>query len=225
MMIWWDRKLQLSFVRKFARRKFLATKRSCAPRLRVMSRRHASISKNNMFSGIVETEGKCKRVRIQKPRGWKLDLGESISVDGICSTIASTGQNYFEVEYMPQTLSKTTAALFEKGAILNLEHSLKYGDRIHGHFVAGHVDIRARVVGIEKDGRSRLVRVQLPRTLSRYVVSHGSIAVNGVSLTVARKSDTSFTVALIPHTLEATNLANLKTGDAVNIECDVLARS
>ena len=186
-----------------------------------------------MFSGIVETEakivsvdmeGKCKRVRIQKPRGWKLDLGESISVDGICSTIASTGQNYFEVEYMPQTLSKTTAALFEKGAILNLEHSLKYGDRIHGHFVAGHVDIRARVVGIEKDGRSRLVRVQLPRTLSRYVVSHGSIAVNGVSLTVARKSDTSFTVALIPHTLKATNLANLKTGDAVNIECDVLAR-
>ena len=112
-----------------------------------------------MFSGIIEArakivavgmEGKCKRVQIKKPPGWKLELGESISVDGICSTIASTGQNYFEVEYMPQTLKKTTAIFFEKKFTVNLERSLKYGDRIHGHFVAGHVDIRARVVGIEK---------------------------------------------------------------------------
>ena len=172
----------------------------------------------------VDMAGKCKRVQIEKPRGWKLDLGESISVDGICSTVASDGKHNFEVEYMPETLSKTTASSFAKNAELNLERSLVYGDRIHGHFVSGHVDTKVRILNIEKKGRSSAIRFQLPRMLSRYVVARGSIAVNGVSLTIARKDRASFSVALIPHTLKVTNLGTLKVGDMVNIECDMMAR-
>lgn len=186
-----------------------------------------------MFSGIVEAqakiarvdmEGKCKRVQIKKPRGWKLELGESVSVDGICSTVASIGRDYFEVEYMPETLKKTTARLFAKGCAVNLERSLAYGDRIHGHFVAGHVDATAKILEIEKSGRSHRIVCSLPRALSKLIVARGSIAMNGVSLTVAEKATRSFTAALIPHTLKATNLGVLRKGDVVNIECDVLAR-
>ncbi|RJQ33562.1 riboflavin synthase [Candidatus Parcubacteria bacterium] len=186
-----------------------------------------------MFSGIIEEqatiahatmEGKCKRVQVQKPRGWKLSLGESVSIDGICSTVAAIGKYYFYAEYMPETLSKTTAASFEKNRMVNLERSLRFGDRIHGHFVAGHVDATTKILHIEKNGRSRRISFALPRSLSRYVVERGSVAINGVSLTVAAKDGASFMVALIPHTLKITNLGALKKGDAVNIECDMLAR-
>ncbi len=186
-----------------------------------------------MFSGIVEAEakiarvtmeGKCKRVRIKRPAKWKLELGESISVEGICSTVASLDRDYFEVEYMPQTLSKTTAALFCKNDSVNLERSLQYGDRIHGHFVAGHVDATAKILRVETNGRSRRIVCALSRALAKFIVARGSVAMNGVSLTVAEKSRHSFTVALIPYTLKATNLGELKKGDPVNIECDMLAR-
>ena len=186
-----------------------------------------------MFAGIVEskqpilsarTEGKCKRVRMAKPRSWKLSLGESVSVDGICSTVVANSSAHFEVEYMPETLMKTTASSFQMKRIVNIERSLKYGDRIHGHFVMGHVDSVVRVASIEMQGRSRLVTFSLPRQMSKFVVPRGSVAVNGVSLTVARKERGSFAVALIPHTLAITNLEVLQVGDAVNIECDVMAR-
>jgi|SRR3989344_7141386 len=186
-----------------------------------------------MFTGIVEAqakiarvdmEGKCKRVQIKKPRGWKLELGESVSVDGICSTVASLSRDYFEVEYMPQTLKKTTAALFRAHDSVNLERSLQYGDRMHGHFVAGHVDTTAKILAVEKNGRSRIVRVALSKTVSRYIAERGSIAINGVSLTIAHKDRASFTIALIPHTLKMTNVRALQKGNAVNLECDMMAR-
>ena len=186
-----------------------------------------------MFSGIIEAEGKiisieesgrCKRVRIQKPRGWALLLGESISVDGICSTVVAKRASSFDMEYMPQTLEKTTARLFKKGTLVNLERSLRYGDRIHGHFVAGHVDAASRVLKVEKKGRSRVISIKTSPEVSKYIVALGSVAVNGVSLTVAKKGRGFFRVALIPHTLAKTNLRLLQSGSAVNIEVDMLAR-
>ena len=186
-----------------------------------------------MFSGIVESQGRviatsikgsCKRVRIQKSRSWRLSIGESVNVDGICSTVVAKSSANFDVEYMPQTLSKTTAYRFEKGTIVNLERSLVYGKRIHGHFTMGHVDARTIILTLSKRGRSRLMTIRMPRDLSKYIVARGSVAINGVSLTIAKKTQSAFVVALIPHTLKVTNLGQLKSGDEVNVECDMLAR-
>ncbi len=198
-----------------------------------MSKRYEPFLPNDMFSGIVETMGRvkavhtlgaCKRVRITKPKGWKLSLGESVSIDGICSTVVKTDASSFDVEYMPETLRKTTAAAFLPATIVNLERSLVFGARVHGHFVMGHVDTVARVLQVQTQGRSRLISFTVPRALSKYVVVHGSVSLNGVSLTVARKVRNVCTVALIPHTLAATTLGNSKFGDALNIECDMVAR-
>ena len=182
-----------------------------------------------MFTGIVEEaakvasaeiRGACKRVRIQKPRGWKLSNGQSMSIDGICSTVVSFGKNSFDVEYMPETLSKTTAGYFARGSVVNLERSLRYGDRIEGHLMQGHVDGRMRIGAIIEIGRSRELVVAVPSALEKRIALHGSIALNGVSLTVAQKRGHTIVVALIPHTIAHTNLGLLSVGDRVNIEFD-----
>lgn len=186
-----------------------------------------------MFSGIVETtssvlaaktRGTCRCVSICTPARWKPTIGESLSVDGICSTVVARGPNYFDVEYMPETLSKTTAGMFLPKRVVNLERSLKWNDRVHGHFVAGHIDARGKVIAIGKDGRSRIITISIPPELGKFIAPRGSIAVNGVSLTIARASRRRIEVALIPYTLRMTNLGVLKKGDEVNIECDLLAR-
>ncbi len=183
----------------------------------------------HMFTGIVEktaeiesTEirGTCMRVRIQAPRGWKLSKGQSISVDGICSTAVSLEKNSFVVEYMPETLSKTTATFFTKGTVVNLERSLKYGDRIEGHLMQGHVDAWTRIVAIVDKGRARELIVAMPSVLRKRIALHGSIALNGVSLTVARTQGSTIAVALIPHTIAHTNLGLLSVGGLANIELD-----
>ena len=186
-----------------------------------------------MFSGIVETttivsavarSGHCMRVEFQNPAGWRMRVGESVAVDGICSTIVLASKELFAVEYMPQTLKKTTASSLKKGTSVNLERSLVYGKRIHGHFTMGHVDARAMILTLSEHGRSRLMTIRMPRGLSKYVVARGSVAIHGVSLTIAKKTQGAFVVALIPHTLKVTNLGQLKSGDEVNVECDMLAR-
>lgn len=182
-----------------------------------------------MFAGIIEKKariasvqkrGNLVRVRIEKPRAWKLELGQSVNVDGVCSTAVKTGAALFEVEYMPETLSKTTAALFVQGRVVNLERSLKYGERIDGHPVQGHVDIALPVRGVRTRGASKEITIKPPSKLAREAELHGSIALNGVSLTVARKHGPNITVALIPHTLRSTNLGALRAGQAVNVEFD-----
>lgn len=125
---------------------------------------------------------------------------------------------------MPQTLSKTTAGDFARGRVVNLERSLVWGARVHGHFVAGHVDTRGKVRRVTEKGRSRSVLLSLPDSLARYAPARGSIAVNGVSLTVARTQPGAVEVALIPHTLKVTNLGSLERGDSLNVECDLAAR-
>ena len=186
-----------------------------------------------MFAGITQSvqpiisavvKNRCCTVRIKTPRGWRLALGASVSVDGICSTVARQGKDFFEVAYMPETLKKTTASSFAKGTSLNLERSLKLSDYVDGHFVAGHVDAVARVASFKKTGDAAVLVLELPKQIRAGVVVRGSIAINGVSLTVAHKSEGSIKVALIPYTLMHTNMSSLQKGTFVNVETDMMIR-
>lgn len=182
-----------------------------------------------MFTGIIEATGKVQRaqkertalsVSIEKPRSWKLTKGQSIAVDGICSTVVKSNAKEFSVEYMSETLAKTTAGQLKRGGAVNLERSVRLNQFIDGHLTLGHVDACARVVRIEKN----LLTISVPKALEKYIVLHGSITLNGVALTVARMKKADVTVALIPYTLAHTNLGTLSKGDLINIEIDLIAR-
>lgn len=182
-----------------------------------------------MFAGIVEKkarvmtakkDGPILRVRIATPRGWKLSLGQSVDIDGVCSTVVRTARATFDVEYMPETIKKTTVGGFMEGRAVNLERSLKYGARIDGHPVQGHVDACVPVRDVKVRGKSKEITVKPHAAIARAAVLHGSIAINGVSLTIARRHGPNITVALIPHTLRTTNLGEVKAGDVVNVEID-----
>jgi riboflavin synthase len=186
-----------------------------------------------MFTGIITATLKVRRVHkekggvavyVERPRGWNLKLGESVSVDGICSTIARLSSRYFAVVYMPETLSRTTAKEFAPGRVLNLERPLRIGARLHGHLVQGHVDARGTVTEVEKKGNSKVLTMRFPRELRKFVAPKGSICVNGVSLTVVTAGRDSCSVALIPYTVRHTNLGILKKGSRVNVEVDLVAR-
>lgn len=185
-----------------------------------------------MFTGIITatapivsvSRNGSLTVRIKTPRGWKLAQGESVAVDGICSTVARLIPKWFEVAYIPTTLRKTTARYFATGTRVNLERSLRYGSRVNGHFVLGHVDARAQIVRTAHRGRTPIVTIALPSRLARFITARGSVAISGVSLTVAKKHRANFAVALIPYTTAHTTLGSLRRGGWVNIEVDVLAR-
>lgn len=185
-----------------------------------------------MFTGIIETTAPVisvkkqsgMQVHIAKPRGWKLVKGQSVSIDGICSTIEDFDAKHFELTYMPETLGVTTAGSWKTRRIVNLERSMKVSDRLEGHIVQGHVDGVGVVKSIRIRGSLKEITIALPRTLLRFVTMKGSIAVNGVSLTVAARAGGMCTVALIPHTLKYTNLGALAQGENVNIETDLFAR-
>ncbi len=186
-----------------------------------------------MFTGTIEdtarvisakTGAGMRCVRIQTPRRWHIADGQSIAIDGICSTVAQHGRGFFEVEYMPETLAKTTAESFGKGTRVNLERSLVLGARIDGHFVQGHVDTRATVAAVRSNAGTHALTITLLRPLMRFVALHGSVTINGVALTVSSRGDSTCTVSLIPHTLKRTNLGSLKKGDRVNVEVDMIAR-
>lgn len=186
-----------------------------------------------MFSGIIQKTGRVlsadeqgggRIVRIEKPRAWRLRKGASVAVDGICSTVRASGAKHFEVEYMPETLSKTAAVDFAKGRVVNLERSLRLSDLVDGHVVQGHVDGRGIITAIRLRGTSKELMIRIPRSLVRFVAPRGSVAINGVSLTVACMQGASCTVALVSYTLAHTNLGALAVGDSVNIETDLIAR-
>lgn len=186
-----------------------------------------------MFTGIirktakvisVEVRGKSRIVHVEKPKGWHVKLGQSIAVDGVCTTTRALGATYLEFEYMPETLSRTTVARLQKGSIVNLERSLRLHEVVDGHFVQGHVDTRGKVVRLRERGASREVSIRVPQSSARYIAEKGSITVNGVSLTVASVQKNVFRVALIPYSLKHTNLGMLKMGEHVNIETDLIAR-
>jgi len=153
-----------------------------------------------------------------------LRIGGSVAVDGVCLTAVAVGKKSFGVQVVPESLRRTTLGDAAAGRRVNLERPLRATGELGGHFVQGHVDARVRVVGLESAGKEVLLGLQLPDALRGLVVEKGSVAVDGVSLTVAAVSPRSFAVALIPHTLKATNLSRLSQGSYVNLEADILAK-
>lgn len=186
-----------------------------------------------MFTGIIlelgeveaiETSDDGARLRIRAALASDLREGDSVSVNGACLTATTAGNGTFEAEVMNQTLALTTLGTLAASSPVNLELPLRPSDRLGGHVVQGHVDGTATVLELVDDGFAKRLRVELPEELREYVVDRGSIAIEGVSLTVSGVSDTGLEVSLIPETLERTTLGDLAPGDRVNVECDVLAR-
>jgi riboflavin synthase len=186
-----------------------------------------------MFTGIVrelgevesvETSADGARLRIRAELASELGEGDSVAVNGACLTATSAAAQSFEADAMHQTLDLTTLGGLETGSRVNLELPLQAEDRLGGHVVQGHVDGTATVAEIGDDGFAKRIRIELPEELLSYVVEHGSIAIEGVSLTVAALDDPIVEVSLIPETLERTTLGSLEPGSRVNVECDVLAR-
>jgi len=171
----------------------------------------------------VTTDG--VRLSVRSPLAAELSEGDSVAVDGVCLTaVGLCGADTFGADVMLQTLRSSSLADVEAGARVNLELPLRAGDRMGGHVVQGHVDGVGAVSGVADEGFARLVTIEAGAELLRYVVAKGSIAVNGVSLTVVQVQDTSFSVSLIPETLTATTLGEAQPGDPVNLEVDVLAK-
>ncbi len=186
-----------------------------------------------MFSGIIKKTSKASAIKKRKesmevkfplPKGWKLTLGESVNIDGVCSTVKDLTSKTFDVYYMPETLDKTTMGNLSSDHTFNLERCLTLNELISGHLVYGHVDTTAKVASIESAEDSKVIKFTLPANFTKYIVYKGSISVNGVSLTIVTVDKNSFSVSLIPHTLENTNLDELIVGDKVNIEVDMLAK-
>jgi riboflavin synthase len=186
-----------------------------------------------MFSGIVQELGRVEsvkssregaRIRIGAELAAELDAGDSVAVNGACLTATTATKGAFEADVMHQTLSLTTLGELAPRSAVNLELPLRPTDRLGGHVVQGHVDGTATVAEVAPDGFARRLRVELPEELLPYVVERGSIAIEGVSLTVAAVEDPVLEVSLIPETLERTTLGGVGPGDRLNVECDVLAR-
>ena len=186
-----------------------------------------------MFTGIVRELGRVEavessadgvRLRVRAELASELGEGDSVAINGACLTATTATDDAFEADAMHQTLELTTLGDLEPGSSVNLELPLRASDRLGGHLVQGHVDSTATVAAISEDGFAHRLRVELPEDLRPYVVEHGSIAIEGVSLTVASLDDPLIEVSLIPETLERTTLGRLAPGDRVNVECDVIAR-
>jgi riboflavin synthase len=186
-----------------------------------------------MFTGIVKELGRVDsidrstegaRLRIRAELADELTEGDSVSVNGACLTATTARGDSFEADVMNRTLSLTSLGGLEPGSAVNLELALRVDDRLGGHVVQGHVDGTATVAEVADDGFAKRLRVELPDQLLPYVVERGSIAIEGVSLTVAELDDPVVEVSLIPETLERTTLGGVEAGDRLNVECDVLAR-
>jgi riboflavin synthase len=154
----------------------------------------------------------------------ELEVGESVSVDGVCLTVVSWEGRTFSVDVSQETLSRSTLAQSRPGDQVNLERALKLGDRLGGHLVNGHVDGRAKVISNERKGESWVLVFEIGAELGRYLIEKGSVAVSGVSLTVNRCDNRSFEVNVIPHTARMTTIGSLRAGDAVNIEVDIIGK-
>ena len=183
-----------------------------------------------MFTGIVEEVGIIAKISdtamtVQASTITEdLKLGDSIAVNGTCLTVVEFGPTEFSVDLSPETIRRTSLGQLSQGSMVNLERALMASDRMGGHIVQGHVDGTGRVISIKPDGASIVFRIRVPKRLNSYIVEKGFISVDGISLTVVKRGASSFTLAVIPYTLENTNLAVLSEGDQVNLEADILAK-
>ncbi len=186
-----------------------------------------------MFTGIITDLGSIRSVT--KTGDWRfefntsyetaeIDLGASIACSGCCLTMVDRGPAWFAADVSAETMSKTVCGTWEEGSPVNFERPLKAGDELGGHIVSGHVDGVGAITSIEPEGDSLRFQFNVPEHLCHYVASKGSIAVNGVSLTVNEVSDSVFGVNIIPHTRENTTFGSFQVGTPVNLEIDLLAR-
>ena len=187
-----------------------------------------------MFTGIVEEAGKVLEFK-KTSRGWYFaveaqkvhkgtKVGDSIANNGCCLTVVSVKKNVLGFDLLEETRRKTNLESLKKGSLVNLERSLKADERLGGHFVSGHVDGVGRVCGWSKRGQDYTLEVEVFKGFERYLVPKGSIAIDGISLTVGRVKGRRFNVWIIPHTYEITALHQRKTGDKINLEFDLLAK-
>lgn len=187
-----------------------------------------------MFTGLIQQIGRLTDRR-RVAGGWSLTidhgpwedaltLGESVAVQGICLTVARRRPDGFEADLLDETMLRTALGQLPAGAAVNLERALRPGDRLGGHLVAGHVDETGRLLAIEPAGRDRRLRVSLSPQASRQTVLKGSVALDGISLTLTGLGDDWFSVDIIPHTWEATSLRERRVGDLMNVETDVLGK-
>jgi riboflavin synthase len=185
-----------------------------------------------MFTGLVETTGilrdftdtpEGRRLRVSAP-GLEVALGDSVAVNGCCLTVAEIAADTLRFDLLGETLARTNLGDLAPGSRVNLERALAANARLGGHFVQGHIDDAARVLSTREQGPDLGLEFELPAKFARYVIAKGSIAINGVSLTVATLEADRFGVWIIPHTRAETNLGDLRAGDRVNLEFDVLAK-
>jgi len=187
-----------------------------------------------MFSGIIENTGRV--IKLAKSKGgWslaiksanninKIKVGDSVNVDGVCLTTSKILRNELEFQVMPRTIGITIIKNYQPQQLVNIETALVYNEKINGHLVTGHIDGIATVRAINKKNKDYNLIVDLPRELSNYMIKKGSVAINGVSLTVAEKIGDTITTSLTPYTLTHTNLGKLKPADPVNIEVDLIIK-
>lgn len=187
-----------------------------------------------MFTGIIQEKGEFKR-KITGNNKYQLEIkaekvlndlkiGDSIAVNGACLTAVDFGDDYFRADVMPETLNATNLGDLKAGSEVNLEQSLRLNDFIGGHFVTGHIDGTAVVKNIKNKNNAKVIELSIAKELEKYIVKKGSAAVNGVSLTVMKIDNGVMTISLIPETWSETNLADLKKGDKVNLETDMLGK-
>ncbi len=190
-----------------------------------------------MFTGIIEGLGIIKKfdkntktrsaVKMQVDLGKLakgLKAGHSVAINGVCLTVTKISKNHAEFEMIGETIKKTDLDALELGDKVNIERSLKVGERMEGHFVLGHIDDIGKIIKIEKKPTEIKFWIELPKDLARYVVKKGSIAIDGISLTLVDVIKNKISVCIIPHTMKITNLGSKKIGDKVNIETDVLGK-
>ncbi|NWF53344.1 MAG: riboflavin synthase [Syntrophaceae bacterium] len=187
-----------------------------------------------MFTGLIQDVGIIQSLEstqggVRLTVSTRLDLGrvkvgDSISVDGVCLTVVQKSGRTFTVEVSPETLRRSTLTTAKQGRRLNLETALRMSDPLGGHLVSGHVDGTGEILEIVPEGNSWRYRFRVPREIGRYLVEKGSVAVDGISLTVAECGDEEFAVSVIPHTARSTTLGEKKAGDRVNLESDLIAK-
>ncbi len=186
-----------------------------------------------MFTGIVEEVGVVKKVKelkgareltISSTFANEVHIDESIAVNGVCLTVVGFNEQTFNVQCVDETLRKTNLGTLREGSPVNLERSLTLEKAVEGHIVQGHVDITGEIVKIDRDGADILMTIQYPEEYTNYIVGRGSVAVDGISMTIARDEGDCFVLAIIPYTWDYTNLKDKKIGDPINIEFDVFGK-
>lgn len=187
-----------------------------------------------MFTGIIQEIGTIKKIAQKGDnRGITIEAkkilqdqkdGDSININGVCSTITKIDKSSFTIEYMPETLKRTTAQDWHEKQEVNLESAMKLSDKINGHLVLGHIDATGNIKKITDKKESKEITISFPQELAQFIAFKGSISVDGVSLTVSKLSTNDFNISLVPYTIDNTVFKNAKEKDKVNIEIDMLSR-